>query len=130
MDILATTALAGLIGSWIFTSLRQLFPAPHDAPANRLTYLGYWLLWSPRGARLTAMTLSALASLAIAALFAARAGEPVGPALWAQFDRTVADALAAAGVGQLAHARELPAAVKTQEGPQPEAGRAPENGGR
>lgn len=117
LELLATVAGAGLVGSLLFSGLRLLFPAPAQAPANRLVFLWYWLLWAPQGARVSAFALSALASVAFGALLAAAQGEAVMPALLAAIDRMVA----AGGVAQLVHLPQLPQAMKTAPEPTLEA---------
>lgn len=108
--LLAGPIGAGVAGSFLFTVLRFLFPAPATAPAQP-RYVLYWLIWSPRGARITAMALSALIMILASLVVALRGQEDVGGALLAAIDQAVA----ASGVSQLVHLPQLSADGRTTE---------------
>jgi hypothetical protein len=88
---LATSAGAGVAGSWLFTQIRAMIPP--SAPA--------WILVAvnaPAWARVTVFALTALIAIVASAALAAAQGQPVAPAV---------DAATAVIVGQLWHARSL-----------------------
>lgn len=115
---LASAAGGGLAASLLFEMIRVLVPQPIVPPSEGWPALRIWLVWAPRGARITVLTLSVLLVLVAAAAYAGVRSEPVGPALANALDT----ALAAGFASQVAHLPKL--ANRAPEGPQDGAGRA------
>ena len=107
----AGTVGAGYAGSQLFEALRYLLLPPAVAPTNRLVVAGYWLLWSPRGARITVLALAAIISMVFSLILAALNGELLLPAALMSLDR----ALGAGGMSQLLHASHLSTRTKTKQ---------------
>lgn len=108
LQFLAGAAGSGIAGSLLFSALRQLFPPPPTRPRQPWLLL-YWLLWAPKGARISAMTLSALVMVVASGLVALATGQDATQTALGALD----SALAAAGVSQLAHLPQLPAGTAT-----------------
>lgn len=106
--LLAGPVGSGIAASLLFTLLRQRCPAPTQEPTEPWRTL-YWLLWAPKGARITSMALAALIMIGATVVITAYQGGDVARAAFDAIDR----AIAASGISQLAHVPQLSGATKT-----------------